>query len=143
MEVNETNRPLTEVPAENAPETSVPIVEQTEKPAYALRQTQEEVVARLTEINKDACNADKQEIDYLKQTFYKLHKAEQDAARKAFIDGGGNPDDFVPAPDPWETRFKEIGTGKRGKLAEKACHSRQNENVNRNDRRHEQDLQRV
>ena len=56
MEVNETNRPLTEVPAENAPETSVPTVEQTEKPAYALRQTQEEVVARLTEINKDACN---------------------------------------------------------------------------------------
>lgn len=45
---------------------------------------------------------------FLKQTFYKLHKAEQDAARKAFIDEGGNADDFVPAPDPWETRFKEI-----------------------------------
>ena len=108
MEVNETNRPLTEVPAENPAETSVPTVEQTEKPAYAPKQTQEEVIERLTEINKDACNADKQEIDYLKQTFYKLHKAEQEAARKAFMDEGGNPDDFVPAPDPWETRFKEI-----------------------------------
>ena len=111
MEVNETNRPLTEVQADNTPETSVPTVESveaTDKPAYAPKQTQEEVVERLTEINKDACNADKQEIDYLKQTFYKLHKTEQDAARKAFIDEGGNPDDFVPDPDPWETRFKEI-----------------------------------
>lgn len=111
MEVNETNRPLTEVQESLAPETSVPTVESvesTDKPTYPPKQTQEEVVARLTEINKDACNADKQEIDFLKQTFYKLHKAEQDAARKAFIDKGGNADDFVPAPDPWETRFKEI-----------------------------------
>ena len=111
MEVNETNRPLTEVQADNTPETSVPTVESveaTEKPVYVPKQTQEEVVERLTEINKDACNADKQEIDFLKQTFYKLHKSEQDAARKAFIDEGGNPDDFVPAPDPWEVRFKEI-----------------------------------
>ena len=111
MEVNETNRPLTEVQADNTPETSVPTVESveaTEKPVYVPKQTQEEVVERLTEINKDACNADKQEVDFLKQTLYKLHKSEQDAARKAFIDEGGNPDDFVPAPDPWEVRFKEI-----------------------------------
>ena len=130
MEVNETNRPLTEVPAENAPETSVPTVEQTEKPAYALRQTQEEVVARLTEINKDACNADKQEIDFLKQTFYKLHKAEQDAARKAFIDGGGNPDDFVPAPDPWETRFKEIMSSIKEKRSIMAAEQEQEKEEN-------------
>lgn len=130
MEVNETNRPLTEVPAENVPETSVPTVEQTEKPAYALRQTQEEVVARLTEINKDACNADKQEIDYLKQTFYKLHKAEQDAARKAFIDGGGNPDDFVPAPDPWETRFKEIMSSIKEKRSIMAAEQEQEKEEN-------------
>lgn len=130
MEVNETNRPLTEVPAENAPETSVPTVEQTEKPAYALRQTQEEVVARLTEINKDACNADKQEIDYLKQSFYKLHKAEQDAARKAFIDGGGNPDDFVPAPDPWETRFKEIMSSIKEKRSIMAAEQEQEKEEN-------------
>ena len=130
MEVNETNRPLTEVPAENVPETSVPTVEQTEKTAYALRQTQEEVVARLTEINKDACNADKQEIDYLKQTFYKLHKAEQDAARKAFIDGGGNPDDFVPAPDPWETRFKEIMSSIKEKRSIMAAEQEQEKEEN-------------
>ena len=62
MEVNETNRPLTEVQENNVPETSVPTVESvesTDKPVYAPKQTQEEVVERLTEINKDACNADK------------------------------------------------------------------------------------
>ena len=63
MEVNETNRPLTEVPAENPAETSVPTVEQTEKPAYAPKQTQEEVIERLTEINKDL-----QQV--YKQTFF-------------------------------------------------------------------------
>ena len=130
MEVNETNRPLTEVPAENPAETSVPTVEQTEKPAYAPKQTQEEVIERLTEINKDACNADKQEIDYLKQTFYKLHKAEQDAARKAFIDGGGNPDDFVPAPDPWETRFKEIMSSIKEKRSIMAAEQEQEKEEN-------------
>ena len=130
MEVNETNRPLTEVPAENPAETSVPTVEQTEKPAYAPKQTQEEVIERLTEINKDACNADKQEIDYLKQTFYKLHKAEQEAARKAFMDEGGNPDDFVPAPDPWETRFKEIMSSIKEKRSIMAAEQEQEKEEN-------------
>ena len=130
MEVNETNRPLTEVPAENPAETSVPTVEQTEKPAYAPKQTQEEVIERLTEINKDACNADKQEIDFLKQTFYKLHKAEQEAARKAFMDEGGNPDDFVPAPDPWETRFKEIMSSIKEKRSIMAAEQEQEKEEN-------------
>ena len=130
MEVNETNRPLTEVPAENPAETSVPTVEQTEKPAYAPKQTQEEVIERLTEINKDACNADKQEIDYLKQTFYKLHKAEQEAARKAFMDEGGNPDDFVPAPDLWETRFKEIMSSIKEKRSIMAAEQEQEKEEN-------------
>ena len=82
MEVNETTRPLTEVPAENTPETPVSTVENDEKTLYSPKQTQEEVIERLTEINNNACDADKQEIDYLKQTFYKLHKSEQDTARK-------------------------------------------------------------
>ena len=83
MEVNETTRPLTEVPAENTPETPVSTVENDEKTLYSPKQTQEEVIERLTEINNNACDADKQEIDYLKQTFYKLHKSEQDTAHQA------------------------------------------------------------
>ena len=108
MEVNETTRPLTEIPEENTPETSVPTVENDGKTQYPPKQTQEEVIERLTEINNNACEADKQEIDYLKQTFYKLHKTEQDTARKNFIEQGGNPDDFTPTPNPLEAKFKEI-----------------------------------
>ena len=44
----------------------------------------------------------------MKQNFYKLHKAEQEAARKAFIDGGGAPEAFIPQPDDAESRFKDI-----------------------------------
>ena len=44
----------------------------------------------------------------MKQNFYKLHKAEQEAARKAFIDGGGAPEAFIPQPDDAENRFKDI-----------------------------------
>ena len=121
MEVNETNRPLTEAPVENIAEASVPTVETTEKAAYAPKQTTEEVIERLSEIDNDACNADKQEIDLLKQTFYKLHKAEQEAARKAFEEQGGKPEEFVPAADPLENKFKEIMSSIKEKRSEMAA----------------------
>ena len=121
MEVNETNRPLTEAPVENIAEASVPTVETTEKAAYAPKQTKEEVIERLSEIDNDTCNADKQEIDLLKQTFYKLHKAEQEAARKAFEEQGGKPEEFVPAADPLENKFKEIMSSIKEKRSEMAA----------------------
>ena len=121
MEVNETNRPLTEAPVENIAEASVPTVETTEKVAYAPKQTKEEVIERLSEIDNDACNADKQEIDLLKQTFYKLHKAEQEVARKAFEEQGGKPEEFVPAADPLENKFKEIMSSIKEKRSEMAA----------------------
>lgn len=121
MEVNETNRPLTEAPVENIAEASVPTVETTEKAAYAPKQTKEEVIERLSEIDNDACNADKQEIDLLKQTFYKLHKAEQEVARKAFEEQGGKPEEFVPAADQLENKFKEIMSSIKEKRSEMAA----------------------
>ena len=107
MEVNETNRPLTETPETNVPEVAVPTVEEPQA-VYEPKQTKAEVVQRLKEINENMSDADKQEVDQLKQTFYKLHKAEQEAARKAFIEGGGNAEDFSPSPDPDEGEFKEV-----------------------------------
>lgn len=121
MEVNETNRPLTEATALNESEVSVPTAGTTENTSsYVPKQTKEEVIIRLQEISLDPCQADKQEIDLLKQTFYKLHKAEQEAARKAFIDEGGNPDEFTPVKDDKENTFKEVMAvikEKRSKMA--------------------------
>ena len=108
MELNDTNRPLTETPVENTPSGSVPPIEETENVTLPSKLTKEEVIQRLKEIDEDACNADKQEIDALKQNFYKLHKAEQEAARKAFIEGGGKAEEFTPTPDPQEAEFKQV-----------------------------------
>lgn len=44
--------------------------------------TKEEVLLRLKEVAQDAENANKQELDGLKQTFYKIHNAEIEAAKK-------------------------------------------------------------
>lgn len=108
MEVNETNRPLTETPMEQPIEAPVPTVEDTEKETAAPKQTLEEVVQRLKEINEKNDLTDKQEIDSLKQTFYKLQKAKSEAARKAFIDEGGKAEDFTPETEPAEEEFKAV-----------------------------------
>ena len=57
----------------------------------------------------------------LKQTFYKLHKAEQEAARKAFEEQGGKPEEFVPAADSLENKFKEIMSSIKEKRSEMAA----------------------
>ena len=108
MELNDTNRPLTEAPVENTPSVSVSPIEETENVALPSKLTKEEVIQRLKEIDEDACNADKQEIDALKQNFYKLHKAEQEIARKKFVEEGGKAEDFIPASDPLEAEFKQV-----------------------------------
>lgn len=108
MELNDTNRPLTETPVENTPSVSVSPIEETENVALPSKLTKEEVIQRLKEIDEDACNADKQEIDALKQNFYKLHKAEQEIARKKFVEEGGKTEDFIPASDPLEAEFKQV-----------------------------------
>ena len=68
MDSNETIRPLTEVPVEQTSETLVSSSATAEEnnATYVPKQTKEEVIERLKEINEDACNADKQELDLLK-----------------------------------------------------------------------------
>lgn len=108
MEVNETNRPLTGFQANEA-ENPVSTVEQTtDNVKYEPKQSKEEVIQRLKEINENICEAEKQEIDFLKQTFYKLHKSEQEANRRAFIEQGGDENSFVPDAEPLEAELKSV-----------------------------------
>ena len=59
----------------------------SEKPVEPVQKlTKEEILAKLKEVVADVENVAKPEIDGLKQSFYKLHNAEQDAARKLFIE---------------------------------------------------------
>lgn len=70
--------------------------------------TKEEILSRLKEISETMENVEKQEIDSLKQAFYKIHKSEQEAARKAFIENGGEEGNFVQQSDEAENQFKTL-----------------------------------
>lgn len=81
----------------------------SEKPVEPVQKlTKEEILAKLKEVVADVENVAKPEIDGLKQFFYKLHNAEQEAARKLFIENGGAAENFVPQTDCVEEEFKNI-----------------------------------
>ena len=107
------------VAEEEAPvaEEEAPIAdpEQTRK----VYETKKEVLDRIKEIAHGDENPQKEEIDYLKTSFYKLHIAEREANLKAYIDGGGDPEAYQITPDEDEEVFKaEMGIikEKRAKL---------------------------
>lgn len=87
-------------------------------PAKAYK-TKADVIARLKEIVAADENPNKDEIDHLKTSFYKLHIAEREARLKEYIDGGGDPEAYQIVPDEEEEVFKaEMGVirEKRAKL---------------------------
>ena len=118
-DTHDTNLPEKPVELEEekkAAEVSEPATTETpaeeivsEKPVEPVQKlTKEEILAKLKEVVADVENVTKPEIDGLKQSFYKLHNAEQDAARKLFIENGGAAENFVPQTDCVEEEFKNI-----------------------------------
>lgn len=95
---------LTETPAESACEPTIDSEQTAAEPIYKL--SKEEIINRLKDIAPRVSEVPKAEIDALKQTFYKLHKAENEQARALFVENGGKPEDFVPQPDTCEEEFK-------------------------------------
>lgn len=91
---------------ENVTENVTPEVNETENQTIEVPQTQEEVVARVKELTEADAPAEKQELDTLKQAFYKIHKANVAAARAQFIENGGEPEAFLPTPNVLEDEFK-------------------------------------
>ena len=47
-------------------------------------------------------------VEAIKIAFYKRHRAETEAARRAFVEAGGEETEFVPQQDGCEARFKEL-----------------------------------
>ena len=98
-------------------EEEAPAVE--EKQPRKVYETKKEVLDRIKEIAHGDETPQKEEIDYLKTSFYKLHIAEREANLKAYIDGGGDPEAYQITPDEDEEVFKaEMGIikEKRAKL---------------------------
>ena len=103
------NDSLTEVPEGITPETLVSsIPAEEEVPVLDQKQKMEKVIERLKEISNDPCSAEKSELTQLKQSFYKAHKANQEALYKEHIDAGGSADSFVMPDNDYENQFKEI-----------------------------------
>ena len=110
MDSNETIRPLTDAPAQVTPEALVATSTTMEESDVTITslQTKEEVIERLQEISNQKEPANKSTLDAIKQTFYRLKNAEIEAARKAFEENGGKPDEFVSPKDELEEQFKDI-----------------------------------
>ncbi len=114
--LNQDNQQVEKV-AETTDEV-VEVTNQEEEPANAVEeepervayQTKQEVLDRVKEIAHADEVPQKDEVEYLKTTFYKLHIAEREAQQKAYLDAGGDPETYQIMPDETEEVFKaEMG----------------------------------
>lgn len=106
--------------AEAAIETPVEECVQATETAEATPSTKEEVVAQLKELVETG-NTDRNLCDHLRVSFYKMHNEEVAAARQAFVEAGGNAEDFTPASDATEAEFKSLMAAIKEKRAEQAA----------------------
>ena len=110
---------VTSVTQKVAPAAEEEAPAEEEEQPRKVYETKKEVLDRIKEIAHGDETPQKEEIDYLKTSFYKLHIAEREANLKAYIDGGGDPDAYQITPDEDEEVFKaEMGIikEKRAKL---------------------------
>ena len=91
---------------QNAVDIPVESAEATETTTRKQYQTKKEVLERIREIAHSEESPEKEEVDYLKTVFYKLHIAEREARLKEYIDGGGDPEQYQIMPDEDEESFK-------------------------------------
>lgn len=106
---------------ENAPEQepekeeTAGVNENTENSADMAEQkkvykSKKEVIERIKEITHSDENPKKEEVDYLKTIFYKMHFAQREADMKAYLESGGDPAEYKVLPDEDEEVFKaEMG----------------------------------
>ena len=108
------------VPEVTTPAAEDPAAEPEAKPAEEAEpesdlerkvyETKQEVLERVKEIAHGEEVPQKDEVDYLKTVFYKLHIAEREAKLKDYIEGGGDPEKYQILPDKDEEVFKaEMG----------------------------------
>lgn len=79
----------------------------TENVKNTTPQTKGEILEYIKKLAQSDDIPAKQELDSLKQSFYRIHKAEVNEKKAAFVAAGGNPDEFVPETDADEQTFKE------------------------------------
>ena len=100
-----------EVKQEVSQEIEAPeVMNEEEVQPRKVYETKAEVLRRVQDIAHGDEAPQKDEVDYLKTAFYKLHIAEREAKQKAYLDAGGDPEQYVVTPDEEEEKFKaEMG----------------------------------
>ena len=120
---------VSEAPAEDSVEAPAAAAEEA-APVY---ETKEQVVERLEAIREENNGGDKNELEQLKQVFYRLHKAALLAARTAFIEAGGKAEEWRADIDIVEENFKAAMAAIRQRRAElaEAVERQKSENLER------------
>ncbi|WP_302025826.1 DUF349 domain-containing protein [Parabacteroides johnsonii] len=68
----------------------------------------EEILEKLTGLVGAAADTTRNEVEALKQAYYKIHRSEVDELKKAFLTAGGEEKDFVAPEDETESKIKEL-----------------------------------
>jgi len=114
---------ITDVPVE---EETIPEEEEIAVSDESISETDQlskvEIVERLAEaVEKEVSEAIRNEVNALKQAFYKLKRIETEIAKKAFIEGGGIEEEFQTEEDALEEKLKEFLSAFREKKASLAA----------------------
>lgn len=119
-DTHETNLPTEETgkleetkAPEVAPENTAAEVSTTEPPEEATanaigKLSKEEILEKLTELVNAAAETTRNEVESLKQAFYKIHRAEVEESKKTFLEDGGEEKDFVASEDETENKLKDL-----------------------------------
>ncbi|MDR0543461.1 MAG: DUF349 domain-containing protein [Dysgonamonadaceae bacterium] len=93
-----------------------------ETPSETDQLSKAEIVEHLVAIaEKEVSEAVRNEVDALKQSFYKLKRIETEAAKKAFVEAGGIEEEFHAEEDALEEKLKELLAAFREKKASVAA----------------------
>ena len=119
-DTHETNLPAEETgkleetkAPEVTPENTAAEVETTETSEEATanaigKLSKEEILEKLTGLVDAAAETARNEVESLKQAFYKIHRAEVEESKKTFLEDGGEEKDFVAPEDEAENKLKEL-----------------------------------
>ncbi|MBR0276113.1 MAG: DUF349 domain-containing protein [Prevotella sp.] len=112
VKVEETVQETTEAAAEQAAAVAEDAATEAEEVVEERKvyTSKKEVLDRVKEVAHGEEAPQKEEVEYLKTAFYKLHIAEREAQLKEYLDAGGDPETYQVMPDEDEEVFKaEMG----------------------------------
>lgn len=97
---------MNEAPVEDTVENQETVEKAEETSSPTPLHSKDDVLARIKEIAHAEDAPNKEEVEHLKTVFYKIHLAEREAQQKAYLEAGGDPEQYQVVPDLKEEEFK-------------------------------------